>query len=125
MKQTTLGDHLRKVRIQRKLSQPQVAKMINVSDETILSWEKNNTEPTPKDASKIIKFLGYFPFEWENESLSTKVRYARMVSGQTLRQMGKDIVVDASTMYKIFKNTSTPKMGTMKKITGYIQKYQF
>jgi len=48
-----LGDYLRKARLERKLSQPKVAKIFKVSDETILSWEKNNTEPIPKDVSKI------------------------------------------------------------------------
>lgn len=123
MNPTTLGNHLRKVRIQRKLSQPQVAKIINVSDETILSWEKNNTEPTPKDASQIIKFLGYFPFEWEHEPLQIKVKFARMVAGHTLKQMGKEIQTDSSTLYKILIDKSIPKNETLQKIQKYINQY--
>lgn len=120
---TTLGEHIRKVRKERKLSQPQVAKILKVSDETILSWEKNNTEPTPKDASKVIKFIGYFPFEWENETLYTKVKYARMVAGHTLKEMGKEIEVDVSTLYKILANKSKPRAETMEQILRYYTKH--
>lgn len=116
----TLGEHLRKVRIQRKLSQSQVAKIIGVSTNTITFWEKNRNHPTEKFASKIIKFLGYFPFEWEHENLQTQVKYARMVSGHTLKHMGKEIGVDSSTIYKIFNGKSKPQDETLEKIQKYV-----
>ncbi|MBL7789348.1 MAG: helix-turn-helix transcriptional regulator [Chitinophagales bacterium] len=111
---------MRKARLERKLSQPQVAKILNVVADTVTLWELNRNEPTEKYASKIIKFIGYFPFEWEHENLQTQVNYARMVSGQTLRQMGKEIGVDSSTMYKIFSDKSEPKGETLVKIRSYI-----
>ena len=118
-----MGDYLRKARLERKLSQPKVAKILKVSDETILSWEKNNTEPTPKDASKIIKFIGYFPFEWEYENLHVKVKYARMISGHNLEDMAKKIGCDPSALSRKRLTNGKTQSHTLKKIDNYLLKY--
>lgn len=119
----TLGDHLRKVRIERKLSQPQVARILGVDTETIFYWEKNRNSPTPKWSRKIIEFLGYFPFDWKDQELKTQVNYARMVSGHNLKQMGQEIGIDESTIYKILEGKSQPRPETLKNIYAYIIDY--
>jgi len=65
----TLGDYLKKARLERKLSQPKVAKIFGVVTDSVTYWETNHHQPTIKEASRIIKFLGYFPFETENVNL--------------------------------------------------------
>jgi DNA-binding transcriptional regulator YiaG len=55
----TYGDHLRKKRLDLNLTQSQVAKIINVTTDTITNWELNRKEPNHKHISKIISFLGY------------------------------------------------------------------
>jgi DNA-binding XRE family transcriptional regulator len=121
MQLCTLGDHLRKTRLDRNLSQPKVAKILNVSDETILSWEKNKTKPSPKDASKIIQFLGYFPFKWEHECLFTNVNYARMIAGHTLKEMANEIGCDPTTLSKHRLSNMLSKGETIEKIEKYLR----
>jgi DNA-binding XRE family transcriptional regulator len=56
----TIGEHIRKIRIDRGLYQWQVAERIGVTKSTIFNWEKG-TEPEQIYIPKIIEFLGYDP----------------------------------------------------------------
>ncbi|MHB1140151.1 MAG: helix-turn-helix transcriptional regulator [Sulfuricaulis sp.] len=57
----TLGEHLKRCRLARKLSQKQVAKLLGVSPFTVLNWEKNRTTPPTRTIPTILRFLGYNP----------------------------------------------------------------
>src|SRR6185437_8577432 len=58
----TVGDHIRRRRLERHLLQKDVAKAIGVTVPTITNWEKNHTQPTFQHIPAIIKFLDYDPF---------------------------------------------------------------
>jgi len=62
MELKTLGDHLRKVRLDRGLSQMDVARMLKVTENTITGWELNRNQPTARLDKAIIAFLEYIPF---------------------------------------------------------------
>ena len=62
----TYGDHLRKKRLDLNLSQPNDAKIINVTTDSITNWELNRNTPSLKLIPKIISFLGYTPTINEN-----------------------------------------------------------
>lgn len=55
----TLGDHIRKTRLNRDLSQPRVAKIIGVSADTICTWELNRHKPQTRYYDLIYNFIGY------------------------------------------------------------------
>ena len=57
----TLGEHILKHRLFLKLSQPQLAKLLGVSTETILNWELNYRKPSIIHVGNLIQFLGYDP----------------------------------------------------------------
>jgi DNA-binding XRE family transcriptional regulator len=59
----TFGDHIKLSRLQRKLTQKQVAKLLGVSPFTVLNWEKNKTTPPVQGMPAILRFLGYNPFQ--------------------------------------------------------------
>ena len=112
---------MRTVRLDRKLSQSKVAKIIGVTTDTITNWELNRNEPTLKYASKIIKFIGYFPFEWKDEPLHIQMKYARMISGQTVKEMAEELNCDWSSLMRIERGISNPSSKTKEKIGIYIQ----
>ena len=53
----TLGDHLRKRRLDLGLLQREVAERVGVDETTILNWEKNRTRPSAKISARITSFL--------------------------------------------------------------------
>ena len=57
----TLGDHLRRRRLELGLLQRTVAKQLRVSVEAIALWEKNRVRPRPRQYRAVIEFLGYDP----------------------------------------------------------------
>lgn len=57
----TIGDHIRKRRLDLKLTQKQVAGILGVNEMTIVNWELGHTEPLKKHTARIIDFLRYNP----------------------------------------------------------------
>lgn len=57
----TLGEQIKKRRLELGLSQKEVGDMLGVTSFTVLNWEKGKTEPLPQFVSKIILFLGNDP----------------------------------------------------------------
>jgi len=58
---TTVGEHIRKKKMELGLFQTDVARMFNVSAGCITYWENNRSEPQINYYPLIIEFLGYFP----------------------------------------------------------------
>ena len=59
----TLGEHLRKKRIDLSLSMTQLSQFLNlgVSDATIEKWEKDISLPSEPYWKRIVEFLGFDP----------------------------------------------------------------
>ena len=57
----TLGEHLRRVRIDRKMTNVQVAHILGVAYQTVEKWEHNRTLIGPTSRPKVIAFIGYDP----------------------------------------------------------------
>jgi DNA-binding transcriptional regulator YiaG len=84
-----LGDHLRKVRLDRGLSQPQGSKIFKVTTDAVTGWELNRNEPQARMAKRIIQFLGYAPTIGSQASLGTRLRQARQIWGHSQEQAAK------------------------------------
>ena len=59
----TIGEHLRKKRIDLSLSMTQLAGKLGlrITDSAIEKWEKNQNCPTEAHRKQIIEFLGFDP----------------------------------------------------------------
>jgi transcriptional regulator with XRE-family HTH domain len=59
----SLGEHLRKKRLDLSMSMPQLAKLLGVgmTKTAVEKWEKNINYPTPPNRIRIIEFLGFDP----------------------------------------------------------------
>jgi transcriptional regulator with XRE-family HTH domain len=120
---STLGDHLRKVRLDRGLSQPQVAKLLKVTTDSVTGWELNRYEPQARLAKRIIHFLGYFPFNTEDLLIGSKLYYARLISGMTQEQVAKEIGCDESNLRYIELGLRNPGIKTLRKIECFTHTY--
>ncbi len=93
----TLGDYLRRRRIELGLLQRDVAKIVGVSEDCITFWENNKTDPTAKHVAKIIHFIGELPPILPN-TFAGKIKAYRYAHGLTHAQMGELVGVNASTI---------------------------
>jgi transcriptional regulator with XRE-family HTH domain len=76
----TLGDHIRKRRLDLGLFQKQVAKQIGISEDATYRWESNESSPQVQFIPAIIKFLDYNPLSLP-DSPGQKLVFFRQVLG--------------------------------------------
>ena len=103
----TLGDHIRKHRLDLGLFQKEVAERIGVTTQTITNWELARTEPGIRCLVAIIDFLGYVPFS-TGETFPEKLKAYRMLKGLTQRELARELGVDPTTVMKWEAGTSKP-----------------
>jgi len=106
----TLGDHIKKRRLELGLYQLQVAEAIGVDECTITNWEKNRTTPMLWALPKIIEFLGYDPTLSEPKTLSEKLFQYRRSRGVSQKEMAKSLGIDPTTLARWEKNESEPNV---------------
>ena len=108
------------MRLDRGIFQSDVAKILNVSTDTVTGWELSRYEPTIKSAKSIIDFLGYFPFKIDGQSLGKQLYYARLITGKTQKEVAELIGCDASNLRHIELDARMPLMRVRVKIKGFV-----
>jgi transcriptional regulator with XRE-family HTH domain len=92
----TLGEHLRKRRLELNLTQKEVADQLGVNPWTILNWEKGHTEPPMASIPAIARFLGYDPFP-QPETLSQHLLAKRRAMGWSIKEAARELGVDPAS----------------------------
>ena len=110
----TYGDHLRKKRLDLNLSQPQVAKIINVTADSITNWELNRGKPILTLIPKIISFLGYIPIVKENS-----IKSYRIQNGLSQKEFARILEIDPTTLSRIERGSEGISRCVMKKLIKY------
>lgn len=93
----TVGEHIRKKRLNDGLTQKQVGELIGVNACTILNWEKSKTKPTPRDWPSIAAFVGYEIFP-DAQTIAEKLRVERLRRGWSRKVAAKELGLDESTL---------------------------
>jgi transcriptional regulator with XRE-family HTH domain len=93
----SLGDHIRKRRMEIQFLQKQVADQIGVHGTTMTNWEGNATVPEVRHMPAIIQFLGYSPLPMPG-SLPKRIATARLALGLRQRKMAVRLGVDPATL---------------------------
>jgi len=86
----TLGDHLRRRRLELGLYQKDVAVQIGVTTSTIWNWENGWSSITLSCMPKVIEFLGYNSIPWPDK-LVDKLGWYKQVNSLTLEQLGAEM----------------------------------
>jgi transcriptional regulator with XRE-family HTH domain len=85
----TLGDHLRRRRLELSLYQKDVAAKLGVIASTIWNWEHGWTIDLPY-IPRIIAFLGYNPIPCPDD-LMERLAWYKQVNGLTLEKLGAEM----------------------------------
>ena len=93
----TLGDHLRKRRMDLGLLQREVALQLGVDPMSVNSWEVGRTVPQVRFIPAVITFLGYDPHP-EPVSFAAWVTQRRKALGFSRRRLAAELGVDESTL---------------------------
>lgn len=110
----TVGQHIRKRRIDLGLFQKEVASIIGISTDCITYWENGRAQPQIH-YPKIISFLEYYPFE-ESDTFDGRITKYRRMNGLTYKQVGKIIGVAGSTVASWEAGKTMPNSSVIKHI---------
>jgi len=75
VKPKTLGECLRKKRLDDGLLQRELAARLNVDEMAIVNWELNRTKPRPRAVRAIVDYLGYEPMATEPRKSAASYRF--------------------------------------------------
>ncbi|MBI3292234.1 MAG: helix-turn-helix transcriptional regulator [Elusimicrobia bacterium] len=57
-KPRTLGEHIRKARMDRRLMIKELAVLVGVSEDTVINWEKRGVQPAGSKLERVREALG-------------------------------------------------------------------
>ncbi|MFC2027731.1 helix-turn-helix domain-containing protein [Chloroflexota bacterium] len=117
----TLGDHLRKVRLDRNLLQRDVAQTLGVDPLTVTNWEKNHSAPQLHFIPAIIAFLGYLPVDNSTESFGEGIVRARQRQGLTQCELARRLGVDPSTLGRWERGIGLPLPANQEQLEGFLE----
>jgi transcriptional regulator with XRE-family HTH domain len=112
----TVGDHLRKRRLDLKLLQKQVALILGVEEATIWNWENNHSSPNLHYIPRIIKFLGYVPFDNQAKTLGEEIGHYRRLLGITQKELAKPLGIDPGTLARWERSKGKPLQTHLEKV---------
>ena len=93
----TVGDHVRKRRLELGLTQKAVANLLGVTQFSVINWEKHGMTPPATTMGRIIKFLGYDPLP-VGQTISERLRQQRRLRGWGQRELAGHLGVDRCTV---------------------------
>jgi transcriptional regulator with XRE-family HTH domain len=119
----TIGDHIKKIRLDRGLRQRDVAKIIGVDPFTILNWETGATNTKFRYLPAINRFLGDNPCPVPPDSpLGVWLKARRHQMGLSLKRLAKRLHLNDSTIRKLEAGRhKKPTQETLRKIFGFLQ----
>lgn len=97
----TLGDHIRKRRIERGMLQREVAAVLDVDESSVNAWERNRHQPVLRVHPAIAAFLGYEPDAVPQDApIGFRIASKRRRLGISRRQLATEVGVDEGTILR-------------------------
>ena len=104
----TIGEMIRKRRLDLGLRQIDVAKVIGCDEMSIVNWERGHTIPRITHMAGVTRFLGCNPFP-SAETLAERLVNRRKARGITQKEFARQIGVDLSTLARWERGKREPK----------------
>jgi transcriptional regulator with XRE-family HTH domain len=120
----TLGDHLRKRRLDLGLLQKDVAQRLGVNKDYVYYWETNRYAPSLQMIARIIQFLGYMPWDPSNMTLGERIVTLRSLLGISQKELARQLEVDPTTLsrWELGKGQSMKKH--LERLTEVLESFQ-
>jgi transcriptional regulator with XRE-family HTH domain len=116
----TLGDHLRKRRLDLGLLQRDVAEKLQVNQMTVCNWETNRTSPQLRFIPSIVAFLGYSPDYTQSDSLGKRILARRRLLGLSQKELAHHLGIDQSTLRRWERDRSRPSKKLLRRLDAFL-----
>jgi len=109
----TIGEHIKKRRMDLSLYQAEVARLLAVTEDCLCYWENDRNRPRLYQYPAIIAFLGYYPFDHETASFGGKIKRHKYEHGLSNEKLAKVLGVDETTVAQWERNQRLPLARSM------------
>lgn len=116
----TLGEHIRKVRLERRLFQRDLAKLCGVEKTSVQNWERGVGIPNIRVIPKIIDFLAYYP-ESVPSTLALRIAYARRRLGCTQEELANMLGVTSFKLWEWESGRLIPEPKPLRTLKGLLK----
>lgn len=113
---STLGNHIRKRRLELKLTAKDVGKRLGVDICTIYKWEYNIASPNPRRLSQIIEFLGYEPDILIRQFFGERILAYRKLHCISQTKLAIMLGIHKTTLRQWEKNLRCPSEESLEKL---------
>jgi DNA-binding XRE family transcriptional regulator len=121
----TLGEHIKKRRLELGLFQAQVAEILGVTESTVTNWEKHRSEPMLWLIPKVIEYLGYEPKLLPTQTLGQRIRAFRCFQGISQEDFAGQLGVNPTTLGRWERDECTPKSKLKKRLSAFLNDLSF
>ena len=115
----TIGDHIRKRRLELKLEQKDVARQISVRECSVFNWEANTSQPDLRFMPAVIRFLGYNPLP-PARTLGQRLVRHRTTLGMTQKNAARRICIDLGTLARWERGERTPTGAFLSSVKAFL-----
>ncbi len=115
----TIGDHLRKRRLDLGLLQREVAERLGVDHCTVTTWELNRTTPELRLLPRIFALLGLDPRP-AGQTLAEQLVSCRTSRGLSREAAARQLGVDPGTLWRWESGQGTPGRAFLAKIEAFL-----
>ena len=116
----TIGDHIRKRRLDLNLTQKQAAEKLGVDEASVWNWEKGEVLPLARQIPPITSFLEYDPFSLDGDSLADELKRYCATHGLTQKELARQIGIDPATLSRIQKGGHKSFKSIISKVASFI-----
>jgi len=117
----TIGDHIKRRRLELGLFQRQVAERLGVDECTVTNWEKHRTEPQLYLIPRIIEFLGYYPEPTDPKTLGEELLQYRKSCGVSQKELARWIGIDPTTLGRVERNEGRCLPEVLRKVNEFLE----
>jgi len=93
----TLGEHIKKRRLDLKLTVKEAGKLLGTDESSIIQWEKGRSIPRVYRLPALIRFLGYNPLP-EPRTLPERLLAKRLERGWSQKLASRHLGIDPSAL---------------------------
>lgn len=116
----SIGEAIRKRRLDLKLRQVDVAQIIGCDEMSIVNWEKGHTTPAVDRMAGVIQFLGYNPLQ-SGDTVGERFVAHRKSHGLTQKEFARKLGVDPCTLSRWERNQRLPKGNFLELVKSKIE----
>jgi DNA-binding transcriptional regulator YiaG len=117
----TIGEHLKKKRMELNVLQREVADQIGIDVTTYRNWEWNRTSPLARFMPAVIKFLGYIPYVPVSD-FGIWVKMVRCAIGLSQRRFAEVLGHDPVTLGSWETGKRRPATSSFKRVLAFTRR---